>query len=320
MYEKYQIAHGLAPEQEAGKSLIGKGRVNGSWRSIFPENFPHVVSPQFFPPGRLTKTIVELKLSHSQPFCKNPRYGSFSAPKALKLKHRSVSVALAATNGASTTDDFRCPVSGELMRDPVVLATGQATSSNVHSDKYLKSLRSFDDYVETIVYKEAFTITLDEDIFGANIEVSLQRVDMEYMSQMKELSVTSIMLYMRFHWVLFVIDLSYPTVYYLDSLHNATNPNLKLIIKTTVDWKEVECPEQPSTVECGFFVMRFMKDMVADPSMLCRRDILYCLYILLLLLLFEKGKSPKDKGVMQILTCCCCYCCLRKERVQRTKE
>lgn len=113
---------------------------------------------------------------------------------------------------------------------------------------------------------------------------------MEYMSQMKELSITCIMLYMSqlyrviksanlgrklffvnpcaisgttkqrsqsallasllkdaendqlvfipynlgFHWVLFVIDLSYPTVYYLDSLHSATNPNLKLIIKTAV--------------------------------------------------------------------------------------
>ncbi|KAI8571849.1 hypothetical protein RHMOL_Rhmol01G0151900 [Rhododendron molle] len=155
----------------------------------------------------------------------------------------------------------------------------QATSSNVDSDKYLESLRSFEDYVETVAYKEAFTIALDEDMFGANVEVPLQRVDMEYMSQMKDLSVTCIMLYMRledplieshyffiimtfynkliflplFHWVLFAIDLSYPTVYYLDSLHGATNPNLKLIIKTAVkirnnaknmrrmvDWKEVE--------------------------------------------------------------------------------
>ncbi|KAI8525261.1 hypothetical protein RHMOL_Rhmol13G0216800 [Rhododendron molle] len=53
------------------------------------------------------------------------RNGSFSFLKALKLKHLSVSVALTATNGAATTDDFRCPVSGELMRDPVVLATRQ---------------------------------------------------------------------------------------------------------------------------------------------------------------------------------------------------
>ncbi|KAI8527156.1 hypothetical protein RHMOL_Rhmol12G0054000 [Rhododendron molle] len=50
-------------------------------------------------------------------------------------------------------------------------------------------------------------------------------------------------------------------------------------MRRTVDWKEVECPEQPSTVECGFFVMRFMKDLVADPSMLCRRDIGFFFYI-----------------------------------------
>ncbi|KAI8538342.1 hypothetical protein RHMOL_Rhmol09G0095300 [Rhododendron molle] len=71
---------------------------------------------------------MELKLSHSQPFCKNPRTGSFSSLKALKLKHRSVSVALAAAKGVATTvvpDDFRCRVSREFMRHPVVLATGQ---------------------------------------------------------------------------------------------------------------------------------------------------------------------------------------------------
>lgn len=55
---------------------------------------------------------------------------TLSSLKALKLKRRSVSVALAAANGAATTvvpDEFRCPVSGELMRDPVVLATGQVS-------------------------------------------------------------------------------------------------------------------------------------------------------------------------------------------------
>ncbi|KAI8529959.1 hypothetical protein RHMOL_Rhmol11G0016600 [Rhododendron molle] len=380
MCEKYQIANSLAPEPEAGKSLIGKGRVNGSWRSIFPENYPHALSPQFFPPIHLTKTIMELKLSHSQPFCKNPRTGFFSTLKALKLKHPSISVALAAANWVATTvvpDDFRCPVSGELMRDPVVLATrhvsspfmnsslflffprflfdeftkqaqegnlglgestnilalalckhersgsqpsklvvgsldnivahgtmfekfgpevplhivplgeanvcvsidfviqndailpvpipgetyvvgdatgyhvawpknlilfgnegasknlavdgNKATSSNVDSDKYLESLRSFDDNVATVACKEAFTITLDEDMFGANVECRKNQ-------------------------------------------DNAKN------MRRTVDWKGVEyqmlmyCPKQPSTIECGFFVMRFMKDLVANPSMLCRRD------------------------------------------------
>ncbi|KAI8527160.1 hypothetical protein RHMOL_Rhmol12G0054000 [Rhododendron molle] len=125
MCEKYQIARSLAPEPEAEKSLIGKGRVKGCMAVNFSRKFSPRSFPQFFPPVRLTKTIMELKLSHSQPFYKNPRNGSFSFLKALKLKHRSVSVALAATNGVATTDDFRCPISGELMRDPVVLATGQ---------------------------------------------------------------------------------------------------------------------------------------------------------------------------------------------------
>lgn len=65
---------------------------------------------------------------------------TLSSLKALKLKRRSVSVALAAANGAATTvvpDEFRCPVSGELMRDPVVLATGQ-TYDRSSIQKWLK--------------------------------------------------------------------------------------------------------------------------------------------------------------------------------------
>ncbi|KAF7113226.1 hypothetical protein RHSIM_RhsimUnG0147600 [Rhododendron simsii] len=133
---------------------------------------------------------------------------------------------------------------------------------------------------ESVAYKEAFTIMLDEEMFGANVEVPLQKVYMEYMSQIKELSVTCIMLYMRFHWVLFVIDLSYPTICFLDSLHGATNPNLKLIIKTAVKIRD------NAKNRGGLLIGRKLRSSIV--------------YILMLLLLFEKGKSPKGKGVMQI--------------------
>ncbi|KAH7864735.1 hypothetical protein Vadar_033245 [Vaccinium darrowii] len=155
------------------------------------------------------------------------------------------------------------------------VAGNKATSRNVDSDKILESLRSFDDYVEMVEYNEAYTITLDEDLFGSNVELPIQMEDMEHVSQMKELSLACIMLYMNhlfrviksanlerkflfvnpsaisgttkqliggsksallasllkdaendqlvfiphvagFHWVLFVIDLSYPMVFGCD--------------------------------------------------------------------------------------------------------
>lgn len=58
---------------------------------------------------------------------------------------------------------------------------------------------------------------------------------MEYVCQMKELSITCIMLYIRYHWVLFVIDLSSMIVYYLDSFyHGEINTSLRIVINIGV--------------------------------------------------------------------------------------
>ncbi|KAH7841193.1 hypothetical protein Vadar_026857 [Vaccinium darrowii] len=193
----------------------------------------------------------------------------------------------------------------------------KATLRNVDFDKNLESLRSFEDYVETIEYNEAYTITLDEDLFGPNIELPIQREDMEHAANLerkflfvnpsasgttKQLvggSKSTLLASLLndaendqlvfiphvsgFHWVLFVIDLSYPIVYYLDSLHGSIHQNLKLILSTAIKlrdnaknlerilaWKEVECPMQPMNVECGFYDMRFMKELIANRSMLSK--------------------------------------------------
>ncbi|CAL5343691.1 unnamed protein product [Camellia sinensis] len=56
---------------------------------------------------------------------------------------------------------------------------------------------------EHIKYDEAIDIPLEKDIFGEEINIQLQRVDMEYICHVKELSVTCIMLYIsHLHQVL----------------------------------------------------------------------------------------------------------------------
>lgn len=65
---------------------------------------------------------------------------TLSSLKDLKLKHRSLTVSPATVNGVTTAivpDEFRCPISGELMMDPVVLATGQ-TYDRPSIQKWLK--------------------------------------------------------------------------------------------------------------------------------------------------------------------------------------
>ncbi|KAI5407861.1 hypothetical protein KIW84_053918 [Lathyrus oleraceus] len=82
------------------------------------------------------------------------------------------------------------------------------------------------------------------------------------------------------HWVLVAMDLSRLMVYYLDSLPG--NWSKYLSMKKTVDaailkfrskknyhnrkditWVRVQCPQQNNSIDCGFFVLRFMRDIIA---------------------------------------------------------
>ncbi|KAH7849778.1 hypothetical protein Vadar_022857 [Vaccinium darrowii] len=229
----------------------------------------------------------------------------------------------------------------------------QVIFGNVDCDEYLESLRSFNDYVGSLEYSDAYTISVDEDVFGAKVEVPLVKEDMEYMSQMEEVTVscitftsdcpscfshlcrvmksanigrrfnfvnpsaifgTSIKLAGRsksnllasllkdvendklvfvpynlgVHWILLVIDLSSSTIHYLDSLQpEKIQPNIQVIFaaamriydssksiprKRSLTWINVKCPRQPTNVECGFYVMRYMKDLIADESILSKKN------------------------------------------------
>ncbi|KAI5350534.1 hypothetical protein L3X38_003425 [Prunus dulcis] len=51
------------------------------------------------------------------------------------------------------------------------------------------------------------------------------------------------------HWILLIVRAKRETVYFLDSLPGNRTP------------------KQPSSVECGYYVMRFMRDIIMDPSL-----------------------------------------------------
>ncbi|KAH7854747.1 hypothetical protein Vadar_017367 [Vaccinium darrowii] len=88
-----------------------------------------------------------------------------------------------------------------------------------------------------------------------------------------------------FHWVLVVIDLSSAMVFYFDSISEKIDKTLQLVIDTalrTYDlnignrrspaWNIIKCPKQPTSFKCGFYVMRYMKDVIRDPSILSKRN------------------------------------------------
>ncbi|KAL6338125.1 hypothetical protein AAG906_012820 [Vitis piasezkii] len=64
----------------------------------------------------------------------------------------------------------------------------------------------------------------------------------------------------RFHWVLVVIDLKSQIVYYLDSQLQQPYQDIKDI-----------GPKQLDGVMCGYFVMRYMRDIIANRSLLTSR-------------------------------------------------
>nr|KAJ0223907.1 hypothetical protein LSAT_V11C200076590 [Lactuca sativa] len=89
------------------------------------------------------------------------------------------------------------------------------------------------------------------------------------------------------HWVLGVLDMKSDTCYYLDSLSSANfNMQLKQIVHSQVNgsvrytkWIQqkvltlffgsiamtiLHCPVQPGGTECGYYMLRFMKEMVEE--------------------------------------------------------
>ncbi|KAI5323908.1 hypothetical protein L3X38_032981 [Prunus dulcis] len=87
------------------------------------------------------------------------------------------------------------------------------------------------------------------------------------------------------HWVLLIVRAKRETVYFLDPLpgnrvvdeeaKNIVNSAIKIYNshiaragRKSVIWKTLSgTPKQPSNVECGYYVMRFMRDIIMDPSL-----------------------------------------------------
>ncbi|RVW62979.1 hypothetical protein CK203_062382 [Vitis vinifera] len=86
----------------------------------------------------------------------------------------------------------------------------------------------------------------------------------------------------NFHWVLVALDMRTMTAYYLDPIQSNHVMILRKlltwhyefihqrtkIIKEGADMGKVVCPRQLGSVECGYYVMRYMKDIIVDPSLL----------------------------------------------------
>ncbi|CAL2248365.1 unnamed protein product [Prunus armeniaca] len=99
------------------------------------------------------------------------------------------------------------------------------------------------------------------------------------------------------HWVLIIVRPTKETVYYMDSLPNRSiDEDMRNIVNTSIKmynshtgkqssrkspiWKNLQgTPRQPTNVECGYYVMRFMRDIIHDPGLAFEKK-------------FDKKKEP----------------------------
>ncbi|CAL9026201.1 unnamed protein product [Prunus brigantina] len=156
--------------------------------------------------------------------------------------------------------------------------------SNMEAPSSLKSLCR---YVETTLVPQDKTLnfTIDKEVFGLERDTFVLPKDITQFAGMEEIGATVVAVYMSRHWILLIVRAKRETVYFLDPLpgnrvvdeegKNIVNSAIKIYNshiaragRKAVIWKTRSGPpKQPSSVECGYYVMRFMRDIIMDPSL-----------------------------------------------------
>ncbi|KAL0536820.1 hypothetical protein IC582_025782 [Cucumis melo] len=125
-------------------------------------------------------------------------------------------------------------------------------------------------------------IPMNELIFGSDKFVYLAREDLLHYCGMVEIGYMCILAYITFHWMLHVIDLRENCVYVLDSLRSKVNEDIHGIMnvglktwqakhdlqryRSTPKWRPVKCPRQLDSVWCGYYVQKYIHEIVHNSS------------------------------------------------------
>ncbi|BBN70352.1 hypothetical protein Prudu_1461S000300, partial [Prunus dulcis] len=190
----------------------------------------------------------------------------------------------------------------EEKHDDKVIEVGDY--SNMEAPSSLKTLCR---YVETTLVPEEkiLQFTIDKEVFGRERDTFLLPEDITQFAGMEEIGATVVAVYMRYlHDVLkqanmcsmvgFIdpatvsansgtiadrsrlpsLDLAdckskEETVYFLDPLpgHRVVDEEAEKHRRKAVIWKTLRHTKATSSVECGYYVMRFMRDIIMDPSL-----------------------------------------------------
>ncbi|KAL0537469.1 hypothetical protein IC582_026447 [Cucumis melo] len=122
--------------------------------------------------------------------------------------------------------------------------------------------------------------SMNELIFGSDKFVYLAREDLLHYCGMVEISYMCILAYITFRWMLHVIELRENCVYVLESLRSKVNEDINGVInvglktwqakhdlqryRSTPKWRP--CPRQLDFVGCGYYVQKYIHEIVHNSS------------------------------------------------------
>ncbi|XP_074313670.1 uncharacterized protein LOC141648859 [Silene latifolia] len=149
-------------------------------------------------------------------------------------------------------------------------------------------------------------VQLSEDVVGRERRLRLAKEDITALLNMEKISLPVIQTFVGYLssvcdmktygflcpemtsqlgilWMLVVIDIvEHNQVYWFDSIGNSVPSMLRTLINTSVraygytggsrkssqapQWVKVDCARQPSAIECGYYIMRYMLEIVTRPN------------------------------------------------------
>ncbi|KAL0541088.1 hypothetical protein IC582_021119 [Cucumis melo] len=124
----------------------------------------------------------------------------------------------------------------------------------------------------------SFSFQLPLELFGISRKSYVLQEDVIDFCNMQKVKTLSMVAYITYHWSLVIINPYDDVVYHLDSLRTSSRDDIKYVTnmaltifqsqknlkktRKTTFWKAVKV----RTVECGYYVMRYMREIVSKDT------------------------------------------------------
>ncbi|RVW84609.1 hypothetical protein CK203_048117 [Vitis vinifera] len=215
-----------------------------------------------------------------------------SAPLPIPIPGQTTTV------GAAISYQVLWPTDFVIIRTPILVTSKKAKKQKVNEvevkskDEKPQDMKNFETLVVLMLStSRTHPINFPDDVFalvskagmGEGSKENRSKVIADRLKNTKHAEHLLIPYNPDFHWVLVALEMKKMIAYYLDPMACQPCDDLKDIVnmamrinppekqktsKREPTWVKVVCPRQPGSVECGYYVMRCMKEIIANPNQL----------------------------------------------------